>query len=49
MQAIATLAYDSLIIKALNSGIDILLLPENPYKIVSIVKKAVREKNWIPL
>jgi beta-glucosidase-like glycosyl hydrolase/CubicO group peptidase (beta-lactamase class C family) len=44
MQAIATLAYDSLIIKALNSGIDILLLPENPYKIVSIVKKAVREK-----
>lgn len=44
MKALAQLPYDSMIIKALQSGIDVLLLPDNPYKVVSIIKKAVKEK-----
>lgn len=44
MKALADLPYDSMIIKALNSGIDILLLPDNPYKVVSIIKQAVKDK-----
>jgi beta-glucosidase-like glycosyl hydrolase/CubicO group peptidase (beta-lactamase class C family) len=44
MKALADLPYDSVIIKALNTGIDILLLPENPYKVVSIIKQAVKDK-----